>query len=481
MCASDAVKPGPNIVFYVFESRRVSFKSGTGDFPRRLLAYYRRVRYSIPWEAKEVQTLRRGSLGAETALLQKGLDRAGFGPLAADGVFGGATERALKAFQRSAGLTPDGAAGPRTEAALAPWYRGFALYTIRPGDTLWRVAERFGTDLLALETANPALDPFDLRLGQSLTVPYPFPVTPADVPWCSTLAEYVMQGLTGRYPSLVRREVIGRSVRGTPLWALSVGEGPRELLLTAAHHANEWITAPLLLRYLEELLRALSAGEAVGGGSAEAVFDRCRLVFVPLVDPDGVDLVTGALPEPWYSRAENIARRWPEIPFPSGWKANAEGIDLNLQYPALWETARENKFALGFTSPAPRDYVGAAPLSAPESRALAALTRREDPDLILAFHTQGETIYWRFLDREVPGSRELGERLAQVSGYALEETPYASGFAGYKDWFIERFGRPGYTVEAGLGENPLPLSSFEEIWRACAPLITAAALWPDGT
>ena len=67
-------------------------------------------------------------------------------------------------------------------------------------------------------------------------------------------------------------------------------------------------------------------------------------------------------------------------------------------------------------------------------------------------------------------------RLAAVSGYALEDAPYASGFAGYKDWFIDAFGRPGYTVEAGLGENPLPVGQFDAIWRANAPLLTAAAL-----
>ena len=38
--------------------------------------------------------------------------------LAPDGVFGPATERALKSWQRSHGLTPDGAAGPQTRAAL---------------------------------------------------------------------------------------------------------------------------------------------------------------------------------------------------------------------------------------------------------------------------------------------------------------------------------------------------------------------------
>ena len=426
-----------------------------------------------------MQTLHRGDTGAEVALLQTGLGRTQFGPLTADGRFGPATERALRAFQRAYGLVPDGVAGPRTLAALTPWLRGYTVHTIRPGDTLWRVAERYGAALEAMEAANPTLDPFDLRPGGHLTVPLPFDAVPTDIPWGSALLDLASAGLAGRYPALVRRERFGESVRGTPLYALRLGEGPRRLLLTAAHHANEWITAPLLMKYVEELLQAYIVGGNVGGGAAEAIVERCELVFVPLVDPDGVDLVNGALPEPWLSRAETIARRWTQIPFPSGWKANVEGVDLNLQYPALWETAREIKFAQGFTGPAPRDYVGAAPLDAPESRALAALTRQEEPDLVLAFHTQGETIYWRFLDREVPGSRELGEHMARASGYTLEDAPYASGFAGYKDWFIEAFGRPGYTIEAGRGENPLPLRQLDAIWRACAPLITQAALGSD--
>ena len=424
-----------------------------------------------------MQTLSLGSTGAEVALLQTGLDRAGFGPLAPDGIFGRTTDRALRAFQRSRGLPSDGVSGPRTEAALAPWYRGYAVHTVAQGDTLWRIAERYDTTLLALETANPALDPFALRPGQRLVVPFGFPVVPTDIPWCSALMDYCVQGLTGRYPML-RREIIGRSVRGTALYAISIGEGPRQVLFNAAHHANEWITTPLLMKYAEELLRAYAAGEKIYGCPAEEIFFHCRITLIPLVNPDGVDLVTDALPSGWRAQAQAIAQNWPEIPFPTGWKANIRGVDLNLQYPAGWETAREIKFAQGYTSPAPRDYVGVGPLTAPESRAVAACTRRLEPQLILAYHTQGEVIYWKYLDREPEGSRAMGQLLARVSGYALEETPYASAFAGYKDWFIDVFDRPGYTIEAGQGENPLPLSDFDRIWEANVGLLTAAALGP---
>ena len=66
---------------------------------------------------------------------------------------------------------------------------------------------------------------------------------------------------------------------------------------------------------------------------------------------------------------------------------------------------------------------------------------------------------------EPPGARAIGEQFAFVSGYLLEDTPYASGFAGYKDWFIQTYNRPGYTIEVGLGENPLPLSQFDSIYE----------------
>ena len=94
---------------------------------------------------------------------------------------------------------------------------------------------------------------------------------------------------------------------------------------------------------------------------------------------------------------------------------------------------------------------------------------------MLAYHSQGWEIYWQFRDIEVPGARELGEKMAAASGYTLADTPYNSSFAGYKDWFIQEFRRPGYTVEVGAGQNPLPLEQFEEIYRDNVPILTIAA------
>ena len=149
---------------------------------------------------------------------------------------------------------------------------------------------------------------------------------------------------------------------------------------------------------------------------------------------------------------------------------------MNLQYAAGWLIAREIKFSEGFDRPAPRDYVGRAPLNQRETIALADYTERIDPTLVLAYHTQGKVIYWQFRDYQVPGARALGEEFARLSGYELSEVPYESSFAGYKDWFIQNFRRPGFTIEVGAGENPLPLTQFPEIYRDNLGILVTAAL-----
>ena len=378
----------------------------------------------------------------------------------------------LGEFQRREGLPPTGRLDATTWGALLPWLTGYRHYRVVPGDTYSRIASRYGTTVRALITANPNQDPLRLYVGQVLTVPLGFEVVPTDVPFTYELLSLCLEGLKARYPFLTARAV-GESLYGRKVWQIAVGLGPRRVLYNAAHHANEWITVPVLLKFLEAYARAVSENGKLYGFPAQALYQRTTLHLVPMVDPDGVDLVTGGLREgdPGWAEARALADSYPEIPFPAGWKANLRGVDLNLNYPARWEQAREIKFAQGWDRPGPRDYVGPAPLSEPETEALAGLTDRTRPELTLSLHTQGNVIYWKFGNLEPAGARELGERFAAVSGYALEDVPYASGFAGYKDWFILTRDRPGYTVEVGAGTNPLPLSQFDDIYARCLGIL----------
>lgn len=199
--------------------------------------------------------------------------------------------------------------------------------------------------------------------------------------------------------------------------------------------------------------------------------------MVPLVNPDGVDLVNGVVTGSFFEEAQKISKNYPSISFPSGWKANIKVTDLNLSYPALWEEARDIKFAQGFTSPAPRDYVGPAVLSAPESLAMFDFTNKTNFDLTISYHTQGGEIYYKFLDKVPSRGLEIGEEFSRVSGYELANVAYSSAFAGYKDWVIQDYNIPSYTVEAGRGVNPLPLSQFFDIYADNLGIMTQSLVY----
>ena len=422
-----------------------------------------------------MEVLRYGSEGNGVLLAQLALKRAGYYKGEFDGVFGTRTLNAVRRLQTAEGLAPDGVYGKKTAERAEPFLLGARQVSVRPGDTLYKLARRYGTSLAAVETANPGVDPKRLMPGQTVTVPLGFELVPRGIPFSSALAEYVIRGLALRYPFIAVGS-IGASVLGRPIRTLTMGEGSKSVFISAAYHANEWITAPLIMSFIERYAMAFSAGGSICGADARELYGKAGLYAAPMVNPDGVDLVTGAFApaSPEYRAAAAIAEDYPEIPFPEGWKANIAGTDINLNFPADWEAARGIKYAAGFTRPAPRDYVGSEPLSAPEARAVAGFTVKKEFDAVLAFHTQGEVIYWRYGELEPKGGYEIGTRLAHASGYKLDDVPEFSSCAGYRDWFIQEYGRPGYTVEAGKGVNPLPTAQFDEIASACFPLIAEA-------
>lgn len=116
------------------------------------------------------------------------------------------------------------------------------------------------------------------------------------------------------------------------------------------------------------------------------------------------------------------------------------------------------------------------PLTEPESLALYNYTLAHDFKLILSYHTQGEIIYWRYLDFEPVGAEELGKEFARISTYTLDDEKETNSYAGYRDWYISKYNRPGYTFETGMGQNPLPISQFEKIYKDNIGVLVTAAV-----
>ncbi|MNZ41029.1 Gamma-D-glutamyl-L-diamino acid endopeptidase 1 [compost metagenome] len=274
-------------------------------------------------------------------------------------------------------------------------------------------------------------------------------------------SDYTLQSekLLAAYPCL-KRQQIGTSVLGRPIHAWIVGSGEELVHMNAAVHANEWITAPLLLRFIEEL-----AGNYKSSSSLNVILDRITFWAVPMVNPDGVDLAQVGVQHGECDAEQLIAWNEGNTDF-RRWKANIRGVDLNDQFPAFWEEEQSRR---GRKGPAWQDFSGPHPLSEPESIALAELTRRCNFSRVMSLHTQGREIYWNYRNMEPEGAEAKAKLLAASGGYRAVKLEGSD--AGYKDWFIQEFGRPGFTVEAGEGVNPLPAEQFDSIYAELSPIL----------
>lgn len=192
------------------------------------------------------------------------------------------------------------------------------------------------------------------------------------------------------FPFVSCRE-IGRSVLGRPIWELKTGgeHAAKKVHMNASFHANEWITTSVLLKWFKEYCISLCCNSPFFGFSPMKLFSSTSLSLVPLVNPDGVDLVlngSGGMG----ARKDKLERLNDHRPNFNEWKANINGVDLNKQFPSLWEIEKYRKP----TAPSYRDFPGTSPLTEPESIAMYRLITENPPDRLLALHTQGEEIYW---------------------------------------------------------------------------------------
>lgn len=366
---------------------------------------------------------------------------------------------------------------PHRTKTLSQPVRAAQTYTVQPGDTLYLIAQRFGVDLEDLIAANPQINPSNLLPGTVLyipdqrPVPRPSGIVRTNIPYDWNVMQEDLRRLRARHP-WIQAQSIGTSVLGRELTAIRLGVGQKHVHYNASHHAREWITTPVLMKFIEDYAIAYENNGNLAGYNVRNVYNSTSIWIVPMVNPDGVDIAINGVSANNPFRDQLIQWNGGSTDF-SRWKANIRGVDLNRQYRANWDLAKQS----GPQGPAPEGYAGPSPESEPESRAIANFTRAWPFRLVLSYHSQGEVIYWNYMNQAPPESRQIVQRFQQLSGYTPIEEPgdYAS-HAGYKDWFILAYRRPGFTIEVARGANPSPLWQFQEIYQDNIGILMYAAV-----
>ena len=239
------------------------------------------------------------------------------------------------------------------------------------------------------------------------------------------------------------KTVIGKSCFGRDIYAVKIGDGFPVGIAQYAIHGREYITAKL-------------AFAQYSYGIKKGSFWLVPLMNVDgaLLSQTGIDSVQKSADREFLKKINGEKNDF------SLWKANGRGVDLNVNFPALWGKGLKNVRA-----PSGENYIGEKPFSEVETRALKRFTEKIRPDYTVSYHTKGEEIYWEFHQstRTCPRDKRLAEALSASTGYAICETQGSVG--GYKDWCIRRFKIPAFTVETGRDclQHPIGEEGLEDI------------------
>lgn len=224
---------------------------------------------------------------------------------------------------------------------------------------------------------------------------------------------------------------IGASTLGYDMPFFHVGktEGD-QVLVECAIHAREYVTALVAIKQIEFLSKQnLDFG----------------IYFVPLVNPDGVGLVLeGAEFVALNEQKKLTLTLINQSTNFSLWKANANAVDLNVHFDALWGLGAHNVFL-----PAPANYVGKEPCEEVEAKNLLAFAKQIYPVLSLSYHTRGEVVFWGFESmnkQQLKRDRKIGKAICNYNGYTLTKTKASTG--GFSD-YMSLVDVPAFTVEFG--------------------------------
>lgn len=233
------------------------------------------------------------------------------------------------------------------------------------------------------------------------------------------------------YSDLVSYEVIGQSVKGRDIYALTVGRGPVHVLITAGVHARENANTPLIMQCLFDYLYAATMGDV----QKLQILDQVTLIVVPLVNPDGYQYC--------------IDRR-------SGKKkTNINNVDINRNFPCKYWGSKVKKRG--------NYYPGPAPASEPETQTIIALFDRYDFTLAVDIHSRARTIICQkggytaddLSTKEEPDSLNAISR--SLASYLLEDIKYKQ----VNELYV-KFGEEGTLTDYAFSRG-VPTVTFETL------------------
>ena len=242
---------------------------------------------------------------------------------------------------------------------------------------------------------------------------------------------------------------IGKTVCGRELFFVffkSIANSEKSpVIITGGIHAREHITSYFLVKLIKYFFEA------------KVNFSQ-GVYFLPMLNPDGIMLIKDGLksiPQKLQPIMESVTKDSKL----SLLKANANCVDLNVNFDARWGEGKSN-----LTHPHFENYIGKKPFSEIETSALRNFTLQKKPSVTFSYHAKGQELYWEF-GQQGKGRKQdlkLAKRINRYLKYKLiPDTKTSAG--GYKDWCIEKLQIPSFTIEIVNDKHKHPLTDYSVI------------------
>lgn len=232
----------------------------------------------------------------------------------------------------------------------------------------------------------------------------------------------------------------------------------KSIFIDGGTHANEYISSHLVMKQLVSFLKALKNNEKYNEVLIKDLLSNVAIHVVPMINPDGITLcqkgldgiknksVEAMIKKIAKSDGENISSDYFHT-----WKANAEGVDINRNYPSNWTTYNE------CGHPSSVFYKGTSVASSSEAKAVMDLTLQQKFVRAISYHTQGRVVY-------CVNNNNFVKLISSLTGYDISVLGLKVDPA-YSDWADRDLSMKSVTVELGSGHNPLPQTQLNDMWK----------------
>ena len=249
--------------------------------------------------------------------------------------------------------------------------------------------------------------------------------------------------------------VYGKSELGEDLVAFELGEGDRTILVQGSIHAREYINSFLLISIIKYLKNFILNG---------------RVIIIPLSNPDGVRICLEGADFIENKEKRELVKNILSNSNQKLYKANANGVDLNVNFDAKWGEGASNTK----DSPSSENYIGPYPNSESEVKALIDLTIKESPFLTLSYHSKGNVVYYGFegqKENTLLYQKKYLDVIVSTTNYTPIYTRNSTG--GYKDYCLYVLGILSFTIETGKDylSHPIGLENLDTMFNENKDLI----------